>query len=94
MGWHIHTKKGKFNIWSTVVDEYLLLNWVDEATIRDVYVNLRLQEEKKRINDDIEEVVKNAKESGFCGLSYMRCEPKTFNYILRLNQKRKLKVRV
>ena len=33
MGWHVHHKDGKYQIWSTVVDAYLLKEWVDDPEV-------------------------------------------------------------
>lgn len=38
MGWHIHYKDGKYQIWSTVVDDYLLKDWVSAEVIEQAYI--------------------------------------------------------
>lgn len=87
LGWHIHTKNGKFNIWSTITDSYLIDQWVDEKYVKDVYIAWRLEDEEKRLKYAAEEMVKNAKESGFCGLSFMRCSPEVVEEILSFHEK-------
>jgi len=36
MGWHVHFKKGKYAIWSTIIDGYIT-KWTDEETIKEVF---------------------------------------------------------
>jgi hypothetical protein len=85
MGLHIHIKNGKFNIWSTVTDSYFFASWVNEETVKKTYIDSRIYEENKRATEAATEMVANAKTSGFCGLEYMKCEPKTFEKLRRLN---------
>jgi hypothetical protein len=49
MGWHIHKKDGKFNIWSTITDSYLIDQWVNEQYIRDAYIQGRLEEMENKL---------------------------------------------
>lgn len=87
MGWHIHTKDGKFNIWSTIVDDYILEEWVSEEEVKQMYVDNLVTDTKKRAEENADEMIKNAKKSGFCGIPYvnMRCDPETLEEIRRLN---------
>ena len=82
MGWHIHMKDNKFNIWSTVLDDYIIDQWVSEDYVRSVYVECLVNEAEDKIKADAVEMIKNAKE-GFCGLSYSRCNPKVIDQILK-----------
>lgn len=66
MGWHVHTKNGKFNIWSTICDEYLLKEWVSEQEVRQAYC-----EYGGEINEAIE-AINRAKEFGFCSCRIIR----------------------
>jgi hypothetical protein len=38
LGWHVHYLNGKYNIWSTVVDAYLIEEWTDEDEIIKTFV--------------------------------------------------------
>jgi len=68
MGHHIHFKDGKFNIWSTITDSYLIDQWINEQYVRDAYIKGRLEEMEKQIKEDADKMIKEAKESGFCGI--------------------------
>ena len=37
MVWHVHYKEGKYQIWSTIVDAYILTHWVDKNIILEAY---------------------------------------------------------
>jgi len=87
MGWHIHTKDGKFNIWSTIVDEYILSEWVTEQEVKKAYIEGRLEVYKQSLEMDANVMINNAKASGFCGLAFMQCKPKVFEQVRRENAK-------
>lgn len=77
MGWHIHTRDGKFNIWSTVVDGYILEDWVSEDEVKKAYVGFRVEDARKEAGVTAERMVTRAKGTGFCG-SLLRCDPQRF----------------
>ena len=72
MGWHVHHIEGKFNIWSTVVDDYLLTEWVDAEMIEQVYVEKAVEEAKEMAKENVDEARK-----GFCSvrLTPFKCTP-------------------
>lgn len=55
MGWHVHFKDGKFNIWSTIVDSYLLTEWVDEEAIVQAYREHALKDAEEAARKNIHE---------------------------------------
>lgn len=54
MGRHVHYKDGKFNLWSTVTDEYELAEWVDEETIVQAFVEIEVERAKELAKKAIE----------------------------------------
>lgn len=72
MGWHVHFKNGKFNIWSTIVDDYVLSEWVDESMIIQVYKERAIIDAER----DAEELIKNARKNNGCSIPFpiFRCE--------------------
>lgn len=48
MGWHVHYKDGKFNIWSTIVDEYILEDWTTEEVIIQAFQEKVAEDTKRR----------------------------------------------
>lgn len=93
MGWHIHKKDGKFNIWSTITDSYLIDQWVNEQYVRDAYIQGRLEEMEKQIKEGADKMIKEAKESGFCGVSYYKCSVTHIDEVLLFQNKSVEKVR-
>lgn len=75
MGWHIHQKNGKFNIWSTVTNSYLL-EWTDADTIKQYFIDSQLEEYKRRLTDEANIAVFEAGKKG-CSIRYsnMCCDP-------------------
>lgn len=47
MVWHVHHKDGKYQIWSTVVDAYILREWVSAEVVEQVYVERAIEDAKK-----------------------------------------------
>jgi len=88
MGWHIHRKNGKYNIWSTVTDSYLLDQWVDAETVKTAYVEGRLEVAEKSLRDDVDEMVRNT-ENNFCGLRFMKCSEEFVDRLVREAENKK-----
>uniref|UniRef100_A0A6M3MD42 Uncharacterized protein n=1 Tax=viral metagenome TaxID=1070528 RepID=A0A6M3MD42_9ZZZZ len=85
MGWHVHHIDGKFNIWSTVVDDYLLTEWVGAEIIEQVFVEKAIEKAKEAAKRDMEEARK-----GFCSvrLTPFKCNPEWCEQIRRENRER------
>lgn len=70
MVWHVHHKDGKYQIWSTIVDAYILTHWVDQEVILEAYV--------ERSRADILVIahanIDRAKEHGCSAMLPFRCE--------------------
>jgi hypothetical protein len=66
MGWHVHFKNGKYNIWSTVVDDYILKEWVDPKIIIAAYVEKAAEDAAK----DAIELIKLATENKGCSVRF------------------------
>ena len=52
MGWHIHYKDGKYQIWSTITDSYLLkgrplFDWVSAEVIEQAYIERATERAKE-----------------------------------------------
>lgn len=88
MTWHIHFKNGKFNIWDTVTDAYILNKWVNEDTVRRLYIEGRLEEEKLKLKDKVKELIDTAKENGFCSVRFIpfQCKEEIINENIKLRQ--------
>lgn len=73
MGWHVHHQDGKYNIWSTIVDNYFWEEWVDEDTIIFVFQEQARKDARKRAV----EALTSARENGFCSVRIKpyRCTP-------------------
>ena len=74
MAWHVHHKNGKFNIWSTFVDDYVLTEWVDEKVIIEAFK----QKAEKDAVELAKEKMQRAKENGCSAYKPARCDPKDF----------------
>ncbi len=70
MVWHVHCKDGKYRIWSTVVDAYILNEWVDAEMIEQVYVEGAIEDAKKIAKANID----RAKEFSCSAMLPLRCE--------------------
>lgn len=70
MVWHVHFKDGKFNIWSTIIDEYILTEWVSENVIIEVYQEKAKEEAKETAQINID----HAKKHKCSAMLPFRCE--------------------
>ena len=70
MVWHVHQKDGIFNIWSTIVDDYLLDEWTDEETIVHFYIERGIERSKRIAKTNID----RAKHQQCSALLPIRCE--------------------
>ena len=73
MGYHVHQRTdGKFNLWSTVVDDYVLDKWLSEKEfVKDAVGFLEL--DVQRIIEKVESQVENAKKDGCSAYLPIRC---------------------
>ena len=74
MVWHVHYKDGKYQIWSTVVDAYILTEWVNADMIEQVYI----ERDTKRAKVMAKRNLDMAREFGCSAISYFRCDPSEF----------------
>ena len=72
MVWHVHHKDGKYQIWSTVVDAYILSEWVSEEVIEQAYVEDAIEDAKKTAKMNID----RAREFYCSAMLPFRCDPK------------------
>jgi len=70
MVWHVHRKNGKYNIWSTIIDAYVLSEWVDEDIVIEVYKEKAIE----RAIDVAKKNIDRAKEFGCSAMEPLRCE--------------------
>lgn len=47
MVWHVHHKDGKYRIWSTIVDAYILSEWVSTEVIEQAYIERAIESAKE-----------------------------------------------
>ena len=89
MGWHIHTKNGKFNIWSTIIDDYILNGWGTEEEVKKIYIERRLKEATESIKKDADELFRDAVKDGFCSVFYvnMHCTPESVKEIQKFKKR-------
>lgn len=71
MGWHVHFKDGKYQIWSTFTDSYLLQDWVDAETIEAAYI----ERETERAKESAKLSMARAREHYCSAHLPIRCDP-------------------
>lgn len=81
MGWHVHCLGGLYNIWSTIVDAYILEGWVTADMIEQVYVERAIEGAKKTARELVEE----AKKNDGCSVPYplYRCDLRSLHRKVR-----------
>jgi hypothetical protein len=70
MSWHVHYKDGKFNVWSSVVDAYILPEWTTDLAIENLYAEHAAKEALRVARENIA----NARGDGCSLLRPFRCE--------------------
>ena len=72
MGSHVHFKDGKFNVWSTVTDSYVLKEWSSDKEVVDYFVQRAII----KAVDDAKEMVDEAHKNNGCSIPYptYRCK--------------------
>lgn len=70
MGWHVHHKDGKYQIWSTIVDAYILSEWVSAEVIEQAYVERAIENAKNTAKGNME----RAREFYCSAMFPFRCE--------------------
>lgn len=70
MVWHVHFKDGKFNIWDTIEDKYLIEVWVNSEDIEEIYAETAAEDARSMAITNIV----NAKKDGCSALRSFRCD--------------------
>ena len=75
MGQHIHFKNGKFNVWSSTVDAYVMQEWLPKDDFMKEYIATELYFKYKEILEKMLEGMKDAELNKGCSIPIptLRC---------------------
>jgi hypothetical protein len=75
LGQHIHFKDGKFNVWSTMVDAYVMQKWLPKDEFMKEYIATELYFKYKEILESMIEGMTSAETNNGCSIPYptLRC---------------------